>query len=76
MAGDKCTHSGGGQGRQEGLGPTTGSLATAGTLAVSIFSHDCTISPWAYALQWVPVAGTELGIAAEEATGEYDTEDQ
>lgn len=47
VAGASCSHtySAGDQGTQEGPGPTAGSLAAAGALAVYMLSHGLTISP-------------------------------
>lgn len=75
--GARCryTYSGGDQGRRGGSGPTVGSLAAAEALAAGMLSQDCTISPWVYALQRMPVTGTGLGFATGKATGEYDIED-
>lgn len=55
MVGTGCRHmnvwcSGGGQRRQQELGPAMDSLAAMGALAVGVFSHGCLISLLAFAL--------------------------
>lgn len=52
MVGTGCRHtcSGGGQGRQQELGPAMDSLVAMGALAVGVFSRGCIISLLAFAL--------------------------
>lgn len=61
--------SGVGQGRQDGRGPTTGSLAALGAPTVSLLSWSCPISPLAGTLPWACDDRGRLG-AGTSAAGE------
>lgn len=71
VAGAGCIQrqSGVGQGRQDGLGPTTGSLAALGAPTVSLLSWSCPISPLAGTLPWACDERGRLG-AGTSAAGE------
>ena len=54
------TCSGGDPKRQQGPGPSQGSRAPWGTLALHVLSHGCSLILWACTLQWSLLTGARL----------------
>lgn len=60
-ANGRHTHGGRGQGQLQGLESSMSLQAAVGTLAVSVHSYDCRVSPQIHAFQWRLVSGVGLG---------------